>query len=180
MIGLLAIITLALIFWLLQQLGKTRKAEEGFSSQIERGGYDPYQHLEKKYYDAIEMVKTARVSRGNSQINSLEPASATSKHTGNVALSKASVELHQPAEQKCKWKKSEILARVAELQPGHLGDKPLIVHGRYYHDWRYRSKPIDIEFAMDPKRYCKLNPTAYPCYVKKIQDMWSSKKCAGQ
>lgn len=34
----------------------------------------------------------------------------------------------------------------------------------FYHDWRYPERPIDVNFAINPKYYCLKNPEIYPCY----------------
>ena len=45
----------------------------------------------------------------------------------------------------------------------YMFDKPALIRGRYYRDWRYPEKPVDIKFLKNPKAYCKSNPFQYPC-----------------
>lgn len=40
----------------------------------------------------------------------------------------------------------------------------------FYHDWRFPAKPVEIEFAMNPKEYIKMHPKRYPSYVYKTKD----------
>ena len=39
-----------------------------------------------------------------------------------------------------------------------------LINGQFYIDKRYPERPIDINFAINPEHYCKLNKLTYPCY----------------
>ena len=45
----------------------------------------------------------------------------------------------------------------------YMYDEAEIINGRFYRDWRYPEKPIDVQFLKDPKAYCKANQFQYPC-----------------
>lgn len=60
------------------------------------------------------------------------------------------------------------LALVRELQPKHLGLEPLIVTisgRRFYYDAKYPEGPISIDFARNPIKFQKENPSVYPSYA---------------
>lgn len=56
---------------------------------------------------------------------------------------------------------------VASQQPYFL-DEALVIdyYGeKFYHDARFPRQPISIEFAKDPKKFCRDHPNEYPSYV---------------
>lgn len=55
---------------------------------------------------------------------------------------------------------------IKQYQP-YMYDQPDILNyydHPLYRDWRYPERPIDIQFAANPAKYCALNPHVYPCY----------------
>lgn len=35
---------------------------------------------------------------------------------------------------------------------------------KFYRDWRYPERPIEIGFSINPKKYCEENPQVYPSF----------------
>jgi hypothetical protein len=55
----------------------------------------------------------------------------------------------------------ETLELVSKLQPGFLGESPLL-NGEYYYDSRFPERPISMKFLTDPS-FCTLERIRYPC-----------------
>lgn len=56
--------------------------------------------------------------------------------------------------------------RIKEYQP-YMYDEAEIINyydNPFYRDWRYPERPIDIRFAINPKKYVEENPHIYPSY----------------
>jgi len=67
---------------------------------------------------------------------------------------------------KCIKHDAAIRRKIAKLQP-YMYDTAQFVtlyDIPFYRDWRYPERPIDLNFANDPKKYCAENPQVYPCY----------------
>jgi len=61
-------------------------------------------------------------------------------------------------------KNHQVYTFVDERQP-YMFDQPTVIDNsgkKFYWDWRYPRKPIDIRFAIDPVGYCKKHPNTYP------------------
>jgi len=55
---------------------------------------------------------------------------------------------------------------VKQYQP-YMYNRPEIINYYdfpFYRDWRYPEQPIDVRFAVNPQKFCALNPQVYPCY----------------
>ena len=66
----------------------------------------------------------------------------------------------------CISDKDPISYAIKQYQP-YMYDQPEIINyydHAFYRDWRYPERPIDIRFAVNPQKYCELNPHIYPCY----------------
>ena len=56
-----------------------------------------------------------------------------------------------------------------KYKPDWMSDNSNInkVYGKvFYYDKRFLESATDIDFAIDPKTYCSINPTVYPCLNK--------------
>ena len=56
-----------------------------------------------------------------------------------------------------------------KYKPDWMSDDSNInkVYGKvFYYDKRFLESAVDIDFAIDPEKYCSLNPTVYPCLNK--------------
>ena len=66
----------------------------------------------------------------------------------------------------CIGEKSPIREAIKKYQP-YMYDRPEIMNYYdfpYYRDWRYPERPIDPQFAINPKKYAEKYPYIYPSY----------------
>ena len=59
------------------------------------------------------------------------------------------------------------LKTLIQYNQPYMFDEPEIINGKYYRDWKYPEKPINIKFLKDPVKYCNINPNEYPCIETK-------------
>lgn len=79
-----------------------------------------------------------------------------------------------PKEVTCISETHPVRTLIEEKQP-YMMDKSEIINyygSQSYWDWRFPRKPIDIRFAVNPKKYVKEHPNTYPSYVIKSRQ-WS-------
>lgn len=135
-----------------------------------------------KTHDNVNLSLNKSLVSKNEHIANLEPSKTTGledadqvdianstdadQHTKLGSNQVTHIDVNQ-MEHVCLPKSHPIYARIKDRQQAMFNepttkkyyDKP------YYYDWRYPEKPLDIEFAANPKKYCKKYPHRYPCYI---------------
>ena len=180
--GFFTVLSLILLIGLVLIINYQSKSKEHFQSMTEPGPYkkeNTYNRSINELTDVDEVLKR-KTEPGKAGINTLEltdgkvsdyPDIITSeKSKDESSKSKDFSEVSPPYHDKtlrCIPKNHPIKKYISKYQP-YMLNKPTIVDyygSQFYNDWRYPLKPISLKFLADPVKYCKLNPSAYPCTV---------------
>jgi hypothetical protein len=116
--------------------------------------------------DNVDFVLKRQQVPGNEYINQLTGATDTERETQEV-LPKQSLKDIKPATVSVDTK-----VRIETKQPYFFDDAMIVsYYGKpYYWDFRYPRQPIPVEFAKDPERFVRENPTEYPSYIIASRD----------
>lgn len=167
MLGWLLLLTVAAVVYLISQ---ALPSAEPFDSEPSLPPFDlSYQQRINEIID-VNRVLDRPTTAGDRHITKVKPLPSSPDHTFNLFQLRKS--RRKPIEysdqpKTCLPKNHPIYTVIDEKQP-YMFDKPMVIdyYGSLnYWDWKYPRQPIDVRFAADPKKFCKMNPNSYPCYL---------------
>jgi hypothetical protein len=177
-INLLVFIIVLVLFKII--IDKYFKVNENFKDKI---GYIPPQSPYDKINNKLYYVLSRPILKGNQNIDNLQeilnpildnPVNKN-EYIGETSEKPMWVtpfirDMRKTPEKKCLVPDIPLYSRIDNRQPSiYNNPKKSSLFNLYgfplYRDWRYPEKPISIEFATNPKKYCTKNPNNYPCYV---------------
>ena len=111
-------------------------------------------------YDNVDLSLNKVLEKGDPIINAVEPIDEMSCFVHDIEPHKL-----EPLE--------EFDASTTKKNNQYMfeDDSTIIKYNKkFYHDWRFPAKPIEVEFALNPDEYIKKHPKRYPSYVYKTKD----------